>query len=52
MNWTIVIFVGIAAITLISFLVKRNQKDKKEFVKKLNDDYLKTKDEEGESEIV
>lgn len=52
MNWTISIFVGMAAIALISFLVIRNQKDKKELEKKLNEDYHKTKDEEGESEIV
>jgi hypothetical protein len=43
---------GIEAIVLISFLVIRNQKDKKELVKHLNEDYYKTKDEVGESEIV
>lgn len=51
MNWTILIFVGIAAITLISYLVIQNQKDKKELEKKFNQDYHKTKDEEGESII-
>jgi hypothetical protein len=48
----IVFFLGIEAIVLISFLVIRNQKDKKELVKHLNEDYYKTKDEVGESEIV
>lgn len=51
MHWTILIFVGIAAFVLIRYLVIQNQKDKKELVKKLNNDYHKTKDEEGESVI-
>lgn len=42
---------GIAAIALISYQVIQNQKDKKELEKKLNQDYHKTKDKEGESTI-
>ena len=51
MNWTVLIFVGIAAIALIVFLVIRNLKDKNELEKKLNEDYRKSKDEEGESTV-
>jgi len=51
MNWTILIFFGIAVIALIVFLVVRNQKDEKIFEDQLNNDYHKTKDEEGDVEI-
>ena len=51
MNWTILIFAGIAAIALIVFLVIRNLKDKNDLEKKLNEDYRKSKDEEGESTV-
>jgi hypothetical protein len=51
MNWTVLILFGIAAIALIVFLVVRNQKDEKVFEDQLNDDYHKTKDEEGDAEI-
>ena len=51
MNWTILFFAGIAAIALILFLVIRNLKDKNDLEKKLNKDYRKSKDEEGESTI-
>ncbi len=50
MNWPIIIIAGIAAVALIIFLVVRNQKDEKEFEKQLNNDYHKTKDEEGDVE--
>jgi len=51
MNWTVLIIFGIIAIALIIFLVVRNQKDEKEFEKEANQDYHKTKDEEGDAEI-
>ena len=51
MNWTVLIFAGIAAIALIVFLVIRNLKDKNDLEKKLNEDYRKSKDEEGESTV-
>lgn len=51
MNWLIIIIVGIFAIALIVFLVVRNQKDKKKFEKKLNNDYPKPRSEDGDIEI-
>lgn len=51
MNWPVLILFGIAAVALIVFLVKRNQKDEKRFEDQLKDDYYKTKDEEGDTEI-
>jgi FtsZ-interacting cell division protein ZipA len=48
MNWTVIIIVGIALVGLIVFLVRRNVKDEKEFEKQQNNDYRKTKDEEGD----
>lgn len=50
MNWYIIISAGIAAILLIWFLIKRNMKDEKTFEKEANQDYQKTKDEEGDVE--
>jgi len=37
-NWTIIIIVIVAAISLIIFLIWRNQKDKKALMKKLIDE--------------
>ena len=51
MNWPILILVGIAVVALIVFLVMRNQKDEKQFEQKLKNNYHKTKDEEGDTEI-
>jgi preprotein translocase subunit YajC len=48
MNWTVIIIAGIVLIALIVFLVRRNAKDEKEFEQQQNNDYLKTKDEEGD----
>ena len=50
MNWPVLILFGIAAIALIVFLVVRNQKDEKKLEDQLNNDYHKTKDEEGDTE--
>jgi low affinity Fe/Cu permease len=51
MNWPLIIILGIAAIALIVFLVRRNQKDEKAFEDQLDNDYRKPKDEEGDVEI-
>jgi len=51
MNWYIIITVGTIAIALIIFLIYRNQKDKKAFEKKLNNDYHKPRNNEGDIEI-
>ena len=51
MNLPFLIIFGIAAIGLIIFLVKRNNKDEKVFEDEMNNDYHKTKDEEGDAEI-
>lgn len=49
MNWGILIFVGLGAILLIIFLVKTNRKDKNDLVRKLNNDYHKTNNEENDA---
>lgn len=51
MNWYILIPFGIAAIALIVFLVKRNQKDEKQFEQQLKDDYQKPKDAKTDDTI-
>ncbi len=50
MNWTVLILFGIFAVALIIFLVVRNQKDEKIFEDKLNNDFHKSKNEEGDAE--
>jgi low affinity Fe/Cu permease len=44
MNWPLLILFGIAVITLIIFLIIKNQKDEKKFEEQLNNDYDKTND--------
>lgn len=51
MNWLVLILVGIAILLLIVFLVWRNRKDLQQFVDQQNNDYHKSKDEEGESPL-
>ncbi len=51
MNWPLIIVFGIAVTALIIFLVKRNIKDEKVFEDQLNNDFKKSKDEEGDAEI-
>lgn len=51
MNWPVIILIGIGAVALIAFLVVRNLKDKKKFEDQLNNDYHKTKDEEGDIDV-
>lgn len=48
MNWLFLIFFAIAIAALIVFLVRRNLKDEKQFEKQVNNDYHKTKEEEGD----
>lgn len=51
MNWPVIVIVSIVLIALIVFLVRRNRKDEKEFETQLKNDYHKSKDEEGDTEI-
>ncbi len=51
MNLPVLIFAGIAAVLLIAFLIIRNQKDKKEVIDQIKNDYPKSKDEEGEADV-
>ena len=48
MNWFILIPVGIALVVLVIFMVMRNQKDEKKFEEQINEDYHKSKEEEGD----
>lgn len=50
MNWTVIIIVGILLFALLVFIIRKNQKDEREFEQQLNNDYHKTKDEEGDVE--
>ncbi|MBC7439559.1 MAG: hypothetical protein H7250_06200 [Flavobacterium sp.] len=50
MNWYIIIPFGIAVIALILFLIKRNQKDEKEYETFLNNNFpKKTQEDEIEN---
>jgi FtsZ-interacting cell division protein ZipA len=51
MNWTVLIIFGVIALSLLIFLIVRNQKDEKIFEEEANQDYHKSKDEEGDAEI-
>ena len=51
MNLPVLIFVGITALLFIILLVIRNQKDKKEVIDQMNQDYPKSKDEEGSADV-
>jgi len=51
MNWFILIPVGVVLIALVTFLVMRNVKDEKKFEQHLNNDYHKSKEEEGDVDI-
>lgn len=50
MNLIVLIPFGLFVIALIIFLVVRNQKDKSQLEDKLNNDYHKSKDAEGDVE--
>lgn len=51
MNLPVLIFVGITALLFIILLVIRNQKDKKEVIDQMKQDYPKSKDEEGDADV-
>ena len=51
MNKSVLIIVGVLALLFIIFLVIRNQKDKKEVIDQMKDDYPKSKDEEGDADV-
>lgn len=51
MNLPVLIFVGITAILFIILLVIKNQKDKKEVIEQMKNDYPKSKDEEGDADV-
>ena len=51
MNTSVIIIVGVAAIIIIILLVVKNQKDKKEVLDQMKQDYPKSKDEEGNADI-
>jgi preprotein translocase subunit YajC len=47
-NWIVVSIVIICVLILIVFLVRKNQKDKKEYTHFLNNDFKKAKEEESD----
>lgn len=51
MNWTIIIILGIAAVALIYFLIRKNVKDEIEFEDQLNNDYEKPTHKADENDI-
>lgn len=48
MNFAALLITGAIGLGLIIFLVWSNIRDEREFKQQLNDDYHKTKDEEGD----
>jgi large-conductance mechanosensitive channel len=48
MNWLLIIIISVVVLALVVFLVVRNIKDEKEFEEQINNDYHKTKEEEGD----
>ena len=51
MNTSVLIIVGVLALLFVIFLVMRNQKDKKEVIDQIKNDYPKSKDEEGDADV-
>ena len=51
MNLPVLIAVGIMLVLFVIYLVIRNQKDKKEVIDQMKNDYPKSKDEEGEADV-
>ena len=51
MNILLLIFFGIAAVGLVVFLVRLNNKDEKVFEEEMNKDFPKSKEEEGDGDI-
>ncbi len=51
MNWPLIIVLGIAVITFIGFVLRRNLKDEKDFEETINRDYHhETRSEKGDIE--
>jgi FtsZ-interacting cell division protein ZipA len=46
-----IILIGAVSLAVILFFIRQNRKDEKSFVDQLNNDYRKSKDEEGDAEI-
>ena len=51
MSTSVLVIIGVLALLFIIFLVVRNQKDKKEVVDQMKNDYPKSKDEEGDADV-
>jgi len=51
MNISVLIAVGIMALLFIIYLIIRNQKDKKEVIDQIKQDYPKSKNEEGDADV-
>ena len=51
MKTSVLIIIGVLALLVIIFLVIRNQKDKKEVIDQIKNDYPKSKDEEGDADV-
>lgn len=50
-NWVVIIIVGIVLLALLAFIIFRNQKDEESFEHLLNEDYKKSKEEEGDADL-
>lgn len=51
MNWAVIIPVAFVSLLVIFFLARQNRKDEKKFENQLKNDYRKSKNEEGDTEI-
>jgi len=51
MSTSVIIIFGALALILLVFLIIRNQKDKKEVIGQMKNDYPKSKDREGDADI-
>ena len=51
MSTPVIIIIGALALILLIFLIIRNQKDKKEVIEQMKNDYPKSKDEEGDADV-
>lgn len=50
MNWIVLILVGFIVLALLLFIIFRNQKDKEQLEGQLNQDFHKSKEEEGDED--
>jgi len=44
MDWYLIAIIGVMILALLVFVIRRNQKDKKELENKLNQDYRKPRE--------